>query len=345
VSSDPRVSVLLPCFNAEPFVAHAVESILGQTYTALELLAVDDGSSDGTRGILEAFAQRDSRVRVIANERNRGLIPTLNAGVGEARGELLARMDADDIARRDRIERQVAALDARPDVGVVGTGVDVIDTHGKPVATSRVVRCREPGGARFMGLFATPIAHPTLLARTGLLRAHPYGLAAQSLHTEDYELFARMLADGVGFINLDQPLVTMRVSAGSVSRRHERVQVDNFVACAREHLQRTLGLDPDPATHRVLVNRMDAGIAPQHLAAGIRLLDSIEARFVEREPAAAAEIRGIADEHRVDILVQAALKGSNALRISAARLALRYRRRLLSARARRYFMLKRPRLM
>lgn len=330
------VSVLLPCFDAERFVGAALDSLLDQTYGELEVLAIDDASGDGTLGILEAYAARDERVRVLRNERNMGLIATLNRGVAEARGELIARMDADDVSARRRIERQLEALRCRPDVDVVGTAIELVDGRSGRRLKPRPLRCLTPEGARLTALFATPVAHVTILARAPAMRAHPYGTSPDSLHTEDYELFTRMLADGVGFCNVDEPLMTVRANPHGVSLRHEEIQVENFVRCAARHLERTLGVRPEPAAHRVLVNRIDAAVGARDLREGLRWLDRIEREFLRREPDSAVEVRRAADLQRADILLQAALKGRTDVRLLAGPLALRYGRRLLSPAARRY---------
>jgi len=330
VAEQPLVSVLFPCFDAERFVGAALGSLLDQTYDKLEILAIDDASGDGTGRILEQLAARDDRVRVLRNERNLGLIGTLNRGVAEARGELIARMDADDIAASERIERQVGTLLRHPELDVVGTGISIVGSGRGRALGPRPVRCLSPGGARFTALFATPAVHATILARAPVMRAHPYGTSPDSLHAEDYEMFARMLEDGAGFGNVDEPLMTVRANPQSVSLQHEQTQVANFVACAALHLERTLGIRPDPGAHRVLVNRMDGTVTGRELRDGLDLLDRIERVFVAREPGAAEEIRRSADLQRVDILVQAALKAPPAMRLRAGWLALRHGRRLLS---------------
>jgi Glycosyl transferase family 2 len=336
VTRDRLVSVVLPCFDAGRFLPAALDSLLRQTYRDLEILVLDDGSRDDTPRILEAYAGRDPRVRVLTNNNNLGLVPTLNRGVAEAHGDFIARMDADDVSASHRIARQVDALTRRPEIGVVATAIALTNEQGRPIRRRAPVRCLEPGAARFMALFATPLAHVTLLARASVMRAHRYGPSDDSLHTEDYELFTRMLAAGVNFLNLDEPLVQVRVSKEGVSRRHEAIQVANFVRCARRHLESTLGCRPVPSVHKVLVNRMDREVTARDLRAGVRCLDYMEKAFLAREPGAAGEIAGIADEQRVDILVQAALNGTPSVRLAAGRLILIYRRRLLSPRGRRY---------
>jgi glycosyltransferase involved in cell wall biosynthesis len=332
------VSVVLPCFDAERLLPAALDSILGQTYRDLEVITLDDGSRDGTREILRAYEGRDRRVRVLVNETNLGLIRTLNRGIVEARGAFIARMDADDVAAPQRVERQMQLLERRPDVAVVGTGGDLIDEGGRILGPA-VLRCREPMGARFLALFATPIAHASMLARTDVLKRYPYRLADECLHAEDYDLFARMLADGVGFCNLDEPLHQSRIRPGSVSFRHERVQTANFAKLARRHLERTLKVSLDRRSHRVLINRMDGDAGPGDLVRGLAFLDRIQDSFLARMVGGAedrAEVMTIAHEQRADILIQALLKGTAFRRAAALVLLFRYASSLLSLPARRY---------
>lgn len=336
MAEGPLVSVLLPCFDAERFVEAALDSLIDQTYGNLEILAIDDASGDGTPRMLEEYAARDGRVRTLRNDRNLGLIGTLNRGVAEARGELIARMDADDIAASRRIERQVETLLRRPEVDVVGTAIAMVGSGRGRSLGPRPVRCVSPGGARFTALFATPVVHATILARASIMRTHPYGSSPDSLHAEDYELFTRMLEEGAGFCNVDEPLMTIRANPHSVSLQHEQTQVANFVACAARHLERTLDVRPDPGAHRVLVNRMNKTVTGRNLADGLGWLDRIERMLLAREPGSAEEIRRSADMQRADILVQAALKAPPAVRLRAGWLALRYGRRLLAAGSRGY---------
>lgn len=340
MTSSGLVSIVLPCFNAARVLPAALDSLLAQTYRQLEILTLDDGSTDATSQVLAAYAARDVRIRVLRAPTNMGLIATLNRGVAEAHGEFIGRMDADDFSAPGRVERQVDALIARPEVGLVGTGIELVDADGRHSLRPRPVRCLEPGGARFAAVLATPVAHVTIVARASVMRAHPYGMAPDSIHTEDYEMFSRMLDAGVAFMNLDEPLMTVRVDPQGVSLRHEQTQVTNFVACARRHLERTLGFVPDPGAHRVLVNRLGPTTTPQDLAEGLRWLDRIEETFLAREPASAREIRAVADMQRVDILTQAGLKGTPRVRLAAGRLAVRYAGRMLSPSARRYLATK-----
>jgi glycosyltransferase involved in cell wall biosynthesis len=260
---------------------------------------------------------------VIGSDANRGLIATLNQGVEESRGEFIARMDADDISQADRIRKQVELLRAHPDVGVVSVGAELIGPDGRSIR-GMPVRCASPDAARFMGLFAIPLVHAAMVARAEVLRSHPYATDTVAVHTEDYELFSRMLRGGVKLANIDERLYSIRVHQASVSRRFEAIQVDHFVTCARLHLEEVLGEAVPQAPHRVLVNRISDVVQPSDLRAGLRLLDRLESLHQVESPQARHEIRAIAAQQRADILIQAVLKGAPSVRRAAVPLSLRY---------------------
>jgi glycosyltransferase involved in cell wall biosynthesis len=132
---DPRITVLMPVHNGEPYLDASVRSILGQTYGDFEFLVIDDGSTDGSARILRAY--QDPRFRIVENGRNLGVVETLNRGLSLSRGEYVARMDCDDESLPERLERQVSFLDSHPEVGVLGTSGDLIDGDGRFLAGFR----------------------------------------------------------------------------------------------------------------------------------------------------------------------------------------------------------------
>ena len=119
----PKVSVVMPVYNDERYLAEAIASVLGQTYADFELIIVDDGSTDGSRAIIEEYALRDSRVVPILLPGNLGQSSARNRGIERAGGQYIAAMDGDDICLPDRLRRQVNFLDANPQVGVLGTNM------------------------------------------------------------------------------------------------------------------------------------------------------------------------------------------------------------------------------
>jgi glycosyltransferase involved in cell wall biosynthesis len=129
------VSVLLPVYNAEETVSHALESLLGQSFSDFEVVIIDDGSTDGSMEILRRC--QDPRVRISSRE-NRGLAVSLNEALRSARGELVARHDADDTSDPNRFQRQVDYLDGHPSVGLVGTNYVLVDERGAEVVTADI---------------------------------------------------------------------------------------------------------------------------------------------------------------------------------------------------------------
>ena len=129
----PRVSVVMPVYNAEGFVEAAARSILDQTFTDLELIAVDDGSTDGSGAILDRLAAADPRLRIVRRP-NTGVTGALNDGLAAARAPLIARMDADDVSAPTRLEKQLAYLDAHPDIGLLGCAWTTCPADGRRIA-------------------------------------------------------------------------------------------------------------------------------------------------------------------------------------------------------------------
>jgi len=218
VPNAPLVTVLLAVHDGEDYLRLALASVLGQTVEDLELLVVDDGSTDGTPTIISDVA--DARLRVLRNEERLGLAASLNRGLDEARGTYIARMDADDVAMPRRLERQLARLRASPVPAVVGSAVMDLDgrrtgtLHGMPVGTIPV---------RWAAHFSSPFFHPTVLVDRSVLERHDLRYDAAFDESEDYDLWSRLLevADGD---NLPEPLVLYRVHPAQASQRRRDVQ-------------------------------------------------------------------------------------------------------------------------
>lgn len=208
----PRVTVLMPAYNAEPYLRGAVDSILAQTLSDLELLVVDDCSTDSTPAMLESYS--DPRLRVLRNDRNLGIAETLNRGLSAARGEYLARLDADDLAAADRLEKQVAFLDNHPDIGIFGSECWIIDSAGRRCGWFEVPL--SDLGVRWTSLTTNPFLHPTVMVRSVLLTGHSLRYDPSFCATEDYDLWTRLLRITKG-ANIAEPLVSYRVRRGGLT--------------------------------------------------------------------------------------------------------------------------------
>ncbi|MDB4914158.1 MAG: putative WbfO protein [Gemmatimonadetes bacterium] len=199
----PRVSVLMSAFNAESSIARAVESIRAQEFEDWELLIVDDGSTDTTGAILHAIARTDARVHVLVHERNLGLPTSLNHALSLVRGDLVARMDGDDVALADRFRRQVEFLDVHPEIDVLGGGALEVTHDGRPLGELRRAEHHEQLIARIFT--ENPFIHPTIMARrTVFERLGGYDVTCR--RGQDYELWLRAYRM-FRFHNLPRPLI------------------------------------------------------------------------------------------------------------------------------------------
>lgn len=218
--AEPRVSVVMPVFNGEAYLAEAVESVLSQTLADLELVVVDDGSTDGSHAILEGFVRKDPRVRLIANEENLGLSAARNRGWRAARASYVAWLDADDVALPDRLFRQVELLDAHPTVAVVGGATIIIDATGRHISTMRF-----PTTSR--AIRSTLRRHNCLaqssitLRRAALEEVGGYRFD----QAEDYDLWLR-ISERFDLVSFADPVTLYRLHPGqlSLSALEERVK-------------------------------------------------------------------------------------------------------------------------
>jgi GT2 family glycosyltransferase len=215
-----RVSVVMSVFNGERFLREAMDSILGQTYRDLELIVIDDGSTDGSAEILARRQEEDPRLRVFP-QKNMGLTRSLNRGVQLSTGEYVARMDADDGADPRRIECQVAFMDAHPEVGLLGTAYHEIDGEGRLLGTK--VFPADDATLRATLIRHNPFFHASVMLRREVFAAVGlYDPAWPSV--EDYELWLRVAAR-FRLANLAEPLGIRRYDGGNISIRRDNEQL------------------------------------------------------------------------------------------------------------------------
>lgn len=205
MTADPQVTVLIPVYNQERYVAEAIDSVLAQTFADFELLVIDDGSTDRSLEIISTYT--DPRIRVARNPGNRGVPWTRNRGLDLARGEYIAMLDSDDIAAPERLARQVAFLDAHPDVALVGSEKSTVDTAGKTVDKGMKLRPTAPDEIAAQLLFRCRITQTSIMARSAIMRRFRYD--ERFVVSQDFELFAR-LSCVYPLANLPDVLVAFR---------------------------------------------------------------------------------------------------------------------------------------
>lgn len=232
----PRVSVLLPVYNGGPYLRAAVDSVLAQTFADFELIAIDDGSTDGSGAVLDAI--RDPRLRVVHQE-NAGLALTLNRAIALSRGEYLARQDADDLCLPERFARQVAYLDAHPHCALLGTWSRIWEGER---ATARGHRHpRENGELQLRGLFDSFFVHSSVMMRRAALEAvGPYPTDPQRFPPEDFDLWSR-IARRFEVANLPEVLQIYREVPVSISRTRAELLLERAMDIAIENLEFVLG--------------------------------------------------------------------------------------------------------
>lgn len=245
-SSTPRVSVLMPVYNGEKYLELAVESILAQTFEDFEFLIINDGSTDRTREILDRLAAKDARIRVVHRE-NRGITPTLNELLRLARADLVARMDADDIALPERFAKQTRHLDENPECALVASSVVIIDPDGRDLTTRAVPLAHEEivegflrGAGQFVFHPATMFRRKLALELGGYQERHPLA--------QDLDLFLRMSEVG-RLTNLAEPLLKYRDHLGKLGSTHSRLQGETVRRILYEAHERRGSTPPDSVSN------------------------------------------------------------------------------------------------
>jgi GT2 family glycosyltransferase len=233
----------MPVYNGARWLGEAVRSIVEQSERQLELVIVDDGSTDRTRGMLCEMARNDRRIRVFRQD-HAGLAAALNRGIAAARATYIARLDADDVAYPTRLERQAARLDQRPELGLVGAWAVEIDARGSrrgirtPAEHDETLRETLNRG--------NPFIHSTVMARTSLLRELG-GYRCAFRCAEDYDLWLRA-SEVAEVANIPEVLVGYRIHAGSVSRQDRLRQAFSVRLAQRAAtVRRNTGADPAEA--------------------------------------------------------------------------------------------------
>ena len=254
----PHVSVIMSVYNNAPYLDAAIDSILKQSFHDFEFLILNDGSTDGSEEKIDAWANRDSRIRPLHQE-NRGFIYSLNRLLTLARAPILARMDGDDISMPDRFQKQIDWLDAHRDHGAVGTWQESIDEHGAVMsgetqtpATHAEVMERVASGP--LGYNNNIIMHSSLMVRRTCMDAVG-GYHAAFRHCEDYDLWLR-LTEVTKLGNIPEKLVQYRRYAGQVSQKHLAEQATNALIAHMAYKERAAG-KPDPLSGHATMPPLD----------------------------------------------------------------------------------------
>ena len=227
----PLVTVLMSVYNGEKFLRNAIESILNQSYNNIEFLIINDGSLDDSKKIIISF--NDERIRFIDNERNIGLIQTLNLGFKLASGEFIARIDADDIAFSNRIETQIDFLLRNCDYGLVGSSAILVDENNNEIGKLRFSTEHEK--IKFLLGHHNLFIHPTLMIRKEIVEKHQLIFDFNYLHAEDYKFWTELI-NFTKVKNFEEPLLYYRIHKNQISSKYNDIQVYNTQKIKEEYI-------------------------------------------------------------------------------------------------------------
>lgn len=273
-SKQPQVTVLMPVYNASTYLREAIDSVLSQTFTDFELLMINDGSTDESVSIIDSYD--DPRIRLLHNDKNLGVIDTLNKGLAEAKGEWIARQDADDISHSERLEKQVQVLEQDSEVALVGSWMQLVDTDNQelgvwqyPESSNRI---------RWASLFNSAVGHPTVMFRANLVRKAG-GYSADFPHAEDFDLWSRLLEYGQ-FKNIGESLVRYRVHSQAVSTLKQQEMDAMRFRISRRSLQSLL-----PETSEEVLTILgdhEESLTGSQLKQTVDAFELLEKRFIEK---------------------------------------------------------------
>jgi glycosyltransferase involved in cell wall biosynthesis len=277
----PRVSFVLAVYNDARFLPETLAAIFNQSFDDFELVVVDDHSDDGSRDALTSTG--DPRVRYMRNHTNLGLTPSLNRALGACRGELVARIDGDDVCERDRLLHQVRYMDEHPELAGCATWTTEMDENGK------VIGAVEPNGdpvyIQWMLCHANRLYHSTMMLRRNVLvemRGYDEGYVA----AQDYELWTRMLQSGFQLGVVPRRLVRYRRRPGSITDTKRQIQLAAGLRVATRYVNGIMGQDFDKgvvdAMRRLLSweRPKRAGNAPRWVREALALMRRLRKRIL-----------------------------------------------------------------
>ncbi|MCJ7575561.1 MAG: glycosyltransferase [Dehalococcoidia bacterium] len=296
----------MPVYNGEKYLEKAIESILTQTFRDFEFIIIDDGSTDDTSDILARYQQKDARIRVY-HQKNQGLMASLNRGCQLAQGKYIARMDADDVSLPERLEQQVRFLDTRPDIGILGTWMEVIDKNG---VTRYIVRVpTTPALIEWSLLFDSCMGHPSVMMRRDVIERLNF-YSSEATYAEDYDLWSRASLI-THLANIPEALLRYRVWEGGLTS-HRLLETRQYAdIVSRSVIIRLLGSEVSSGTIgnlRKVLNGLPLD-SSQQIDEVVTLVKQLHRTYLNTHSLNRAETREIAHDAGMRLLTIAASTG------------------------------------
>jgi len=250
----PKISVLLPVYNAEKYIEQAIQSILNQTFPNFELIIINDGSTDNSLNIIKSIT--DSRILII-NQENKGLISTLNHGIDISKGEYIARMDADDIALPERFEAQLKLFIQNDNLGLCGTS-----TMNFGAINNQKTRSNNDQFLKSYLLFGPPFAHPSIMIKRSILIQNNIRYDENFTHCEDFAMWSAMQSF-CEFSNVEGVLLKYRVHPEQITNQHSDTVLDaHFIICNKNLASLQLAIQEDDFLAYIAKKKHKDGLRP-----------------------------------------------------------------------------------
>ncbi|MFT6166281.1 MAG: glycosyltransferase involved in cell wall biosynthesis [Vicingaceae bacterium] len=304
----PLVTVILPCFNAEKFIFDALNSIINQSYKNLEIFVINDGSTDSSIAEITSLLETDTRVKLITNEVNLGLIKTLNKGIDLAKGKYIARMDADDFSAPGRIEKQINTFLKNPSCDVLGTNASPMDMEGNFLSNDSFTYLQSET-LKLSVLFTQPFFHGSVMAKTNVLKENHY--SEKYKHSEDFELWNRLSSKNYNLANLKDSLYTYRINTDGVSRKFESTQIESHNLASKHYLQMLLSKTIDDNVVAMLNNRPIGKINLNLIKISLDYFNLISCKVSNNT--SSNEVAAYRSRQRLDILIQCFISSKSIL--------------------------------
>jgi len=277
MNNDPLVSVLVTVYNRENFLGEAIESIINQTYKNIEIIIVNDGSTDRTEEIIRSYMKKDERIILLNNNENIGIPKSENKALAVARGKYIARLDSDDIALPERIQTQVEFMESHPEIGVLGSNAFLIDEVGKVQGQTHLFERHELIHWTML-IRGCPMVHPSVMFRRKIDN-EPVFYNENYCAADDWELWSRLI-NKTKFQNLRLPLVYYRDHKGNISKIKRDEQKEEDIEIKKRVLCEFLGVQiPD---HLVEITRTMMYCSPNEARELVQWLNAIFIRMQEK---------------------------------------------------------------
>lgn len=212
---NPTLSIIMPVFNAGPFIKESVQSLLNQSFADFELIIIDDGSTDNSMEIISEM--KEPRIRTLTNDANRGIVYSRNRGIENAKGRYISPFDSDDVARKDKFEKQIDFLEKNPDIGMIGSWVILIDEQGKPTGKKWKVNA-PPERIPALLLFRNYFAQSSMVIRKEVIPGGNYTTGYDVV--EDYKMWVDITSKHKAW-NYPDYLLLYRVHSKSITKREQ----------------------------------------------------------------------------------------------------------------------------